>query len=98
MSLFSQRSGLKPATKAIQREAIDVETRNALWSVLTEYYTLHYKSDETYGLTQYPHRRDLEALAHSYWTGYFKEASDTKPEFQEIIRYCRENFFAGSWS
>ncbi|MBF0526908.1 MAG: hypothetical protein HQK56_17625 [Deltaproteobacteria bacterium] len=35
MALFSQRKGIRPLHKAIQREAIDDELRNRLWNELT---------------------------------------------------------------
>jgi hypothetical protein len=34
MSLFSQRKGLKPLEKALQRDSLDEATRNRMWSVL----------------------------------------------------------------
>ena len=32
--LFSQRMGLKPIGKLVQRESLDVELRNKIWNVL----------------------------------------------------------------
>ena len=34
MPLFSQRKGIKPLQKEFQRESIDEELRNRLWSAL----------------------------------------------------------------
>ena len=34
MALFSQRKGMRPAAKAIQRESMDEDLRNSLWSGL----------------------------------------------------------------
>jgi hypothetical protein len=35
MALFSQRMGIRPMQKAIQRESMDEELRNSLWNDIT---------------------------------------------------------------
>lgn len=99
MPLFSQRAGLKPATKAIQRASIDVETRNALWSILWKLYERCYKEEAQYGrgLVQ-PYRDTLETLGTRYWTGYFRNALDTERSYSDTIQSCRAHFFSAKWN
>jgi len=55
--LFSQRMGLKPIGKLVQRESLDVELRNKIWNVLKLQlwdrwepepgaYSTHYRSSD----------------------------------------------------
>lgn len=41
---FSKRQGLTPVVKFAQRESIDDEFRNSLWTVLTQGYWSQYKT------------------------------------------------------
>ncbi|MDI1249512.1 MAG: hypothetical protein PSV13_11665 [Lacunisphaera sp.] len=98
MSLFSQRAGIKPAAKSMQREAIDQETRNALWSVLWPHYELCYKEEYGYGRSrEQPYRKTFEALGTKYWTDLFKNALDTERSYSDTIHSCREYFFSCQW-
>ena len=38
MILFSQREGITPLQKELQRESIDDELRNRLWNILSIHY------------------------------------------------------------
>ena len=51
MSLFSQRKGIKPLKKEFQREAIDDELKNRLWSALKIIVWDQYLGDKTYSVT-----------------------------------------------
>jgi len=64
MPSFSQRYGYKPASKAIQRESLDQDTRNQLWNVISPFLQKH-------GL--------LCSVLQDVWTDYFKETHDTCP-------------------
>ncbi len=65
MSLsFSQRNGYKPASKAIQRESLDTETRNGLWNEISPFFAQYHSACSVY--------MDL-------WTGLFKMTADTQP-------------------
>lgn len=96
--LFSQRAGLKPAKKAIQRESLDVEARNALWSVLWPYLELYWREVMgSYGFT-YPHRREFEILATQFWTRFFKGPVDLTPEYSRFQKDLRTFFYNCAWN
>lgn len=97
MPLFSQRKGLKPATKAIQRESLDTETRNALWSELWGYYALYNKYEYDYGNKRFPYRANVGPIAEAYWLKYFRQPLDTVPSFDEVIQTCKRHFYAAKW-
>ena len=46
MALFSQRAGIRPLNKVIQRESIDDELRNALWTAFHDIFVNAYYHDE----------------------------------------------------
>lgn len=99
MQSFSQRTGLKPATKSIQRESIDVETRNALWSILYVYYQRFYKEEYSVRASARPYRRLLEKLLAICWTDYFKKAVDTIPaDFDVVVEQYRTYFYSAQWN
>jgi hypothetical protein len=98
--LFSQRKGLKPATKVLQLDSIDQELRNRLWSVLSEglfrYFegvpTFHGPSPELLG-------SNLEQLVTHYWFALFKEPTDTVPrKFESAYKSLRDYFFECKWN
>jgi hypothetical protein len=97
MPLFSQRKGLKPATKAIQNESLDTETRNALWSELWAYYSLHNQYEYDLGGKVYRFRQKIAPIARAYWLKYFKQPLDTMPTFDDVIQECKRHFYSGKW-
>lgn len=103
--LFSQRMGLKPVGKLVQRESIDGELRNKIWNVLTLQlwdrwepepgaYSMNHRSEDA---------RRIERLLEALWFHYFKKTLDTKPEFRgsrtEATYYnvLREIILRGKW-
>ena len=81
MASFSQRKGIHPMQKLLQKEGIDDELRNSLWSVL------HGVIYETYSNSSYkPMDLEIDALFTKYWLFYFKLPSDTKP----VLFRCAE--------
>ena len=102
MRLFSHRKGLKPLEKSIQRDSLDEETRNRLWSVLKAYVWDKGKGDSSYDREA----RFVEMLLSTMWFSYFKKPSDTQPPLypggyyqgQSYYNLLREDFLRGEWN
>ncbi len=100
MGLFSQRKGIKPLKKEFQRETMDDELRNRLWSALRiVVWDKHLKID-SYSLEQ----RQVETLLDAIWIHYLKLPIDERPSFTP--RYSghttsyvvlKEYFFNAKW-
>ncbi len=98
MPLFSQRAGVRPLTKAIQRESIDQDLRNALWTSFHEIFVKAYYEEEGRSpIPYYPYRSEINGWLHLLWTIFYKAPSDTKPKFREAIDRIRVNFFEAEW-
>ena len=92
--LFSQRKGLVPVRKAIQKGSIDIELRNLLWSCVSGIFDLW--EPHSYGWT--PNSNEINLLIRRYWVGYFKWPSDTQPGFEGATRELRAQFFKFEWN
>lgn len=97
---FSQRFGLTPPTKIVQKIDIDQDLRNSLWSLLTVFYWETYRSPGSpmYGRSDNIRGSNLYDLIFSLWLNFFKQPVDT------IDRYwgnCLENlrtyFHSAQW-
>jgi AbiJ N-terminal domain 4 len=100
MALFSQRTGIRPLSKAIQRESIDDDLRNALWTSFYESFVKSYSYDAFEGrhpYAHYPYQEELDTWLLMLWTHFLKRPSDTKPEFDEAVGRLRSNFFKADW-
>ena len=100
MSLFSQRKGIKPLKKEFQREAIDDELKNRLWSALKIIVWDQYLGDKAYSVTI----KQVELLLDKLWLHYFKFPLDTRPSFggsyynqNNSYTIIREFFFKAEW-
>ena|SRR5450755_119130 len=98
---FSKRQGLMPTAKLAQRESIDAELRNSLWSLLTicywDTYEVPYSSD--YGRSDYVARSNMQALITALWLHYYKRPIDTIDEYWgNCLNKLREYFFAAKWN
>lgn len=91
MALFSQRVGLKPLQKAIQRESLDEELRNGLWNAVYE-RTL-YNHDYSTGIHGYSRN-----LMNALWTLHFRKTIDTLPDHHRATQFCRDYFFKCEWN
>lgn len=97
---FSQRIGKTSAGKLVQREAMDDELRNSLWSVLTFMHWESYAepSDSMYGRSDFVRGSNMESLVVPLWLHYFKKPIDTIDEYWEnCLRKLREHFFKLPW-
>jgi len=100
MSLFSQRQGIRPLEKAIQRESIDEALRNKLWSALKIAVWDRYEIDQ-YGRIS-PDGLIAGQLVSNIWLHYYGFAIDTTPEYfrghrESAYDLMRANFFKGLW-
>lgn len=92
MTLFSQRQGIRPIAKALQKESMDDDLRNLLWSVLFE-RVWYSKDAHIYGWLEV----EVGPILRRLWLRYFKKPIDTKPHDEEAIRGVRVHFFAAEW-
>jgi hypothetical protein len=98
MALFSQRAGINLLSKAIQRESIDDDLKNALWTSFHETFVEAYYHDEgEHGFSYHRHRKEMERWLYCLWTKFFKEPSDTEPDFRSAISHLRRTFFRAEW-
>ncbi|MGB6066944.1 MAG: hypothetical protein WBG50_19235 [Desulfomonilaceae bacterium] len=101
MTLFSERTGIKPAHKAIQRKSIDEPLRNRLWSAISIVVWDRWQERDPYGMGD-PDTKYVESLIDSFWLNYYKLPIDERPGFKR--RYgdsaydiLRNSFFNGEW-
>lgn len=73
MPSFSQRMGIRPMQKVIQRESMDDELRTGLWNCL--YLMIWSKHSSSNGVEV----RIVETLAQLIWVHFFKNPADTMP-------------------
>ena len=98
MALFSQRAGIRPLTKVIQRESIDDELKNALWTSFHQTFVIAYAYEELSGIARhYPLQGELNTWRHALWTQFYKHPSDTKPSFKGTVDHVRADFFGAAW-
>ncbi len=101
MALFSQRKGIRPAQKALQRESIDEDLRNRLWSGLKIVVWDRWSPPDRIGY-QSEDGKQVELIIKLIWLDYFKLPVDTIPAFdrdhpKSSYEIIRERFFEGEW-
>lgn len=97
---FSQRAGLTTATKLAQREAIDDELRNSLWSLLSFSYWDTYEPPmgDFYSCSNLVKNSNLYGLVIALWLHYFKQPTDTIDEYWDgCYGRLRKHFFQAKW-
>lgn len=102
---FSERLGINPVEKAVQRESMDDALRNTLWSLLSGFYWDKFdkpRSDSTgYSRLDYINRSNLGPLFQSLWLHFFKQPLDTIPsKFYDRnggYEHLRKFFFEAEW-
>jgi hypothetical protein len=101
MALFSQRKGIRPLQKAIQRESMDDDLRNRLWSALKMALWDKWTAPFQYGY-QDPESKEVEFLLEMAWLHFFKLPLDTQPAYhsghpKSGYDVLRQHFFEGEW-
>ncbi|WP_052901719.1 AbiJ-NTD4 domain-containing protein [Pectobacterium brasiliense] len=99
MPSFSQRMGIRPMQKAIQRESMDSELRTGLWNCLYIEIWGKYKAGNPVETSK------VENVARLIWVGFFKRAADVMPLFNykysnsrlNVLDIFRKIFFSGEW-
>lgn len=97
---FSQRQGITPTTKVVQREEIDQDLHNSLWNVLTLFYwdSYHRPGDSMYGRSDYVRGSNMENLIVGLWLHYFKKTVDSIEDYWEhCLKKIRDFFFKAQW-
>lgn len=94
MKFFSQRLGFEPAKSVIQKDNIDAELKDALWSALYVFYLKELR--DTRDSLIY-HSKEIQ-LAQRLWFYYFKQPLDLfKPNGYWFYQYVREHFYKAEW-
>lgn len=101
MALFSQRKGIRPLQKSLQREAIDDELRNRLWSAVKLSILDNWSPRDALGC-QHECSQIVEHLVQLIWLHHFKAPIDTIPSFdsdypKSAYQVLREHFFECKW-
>jgi len=101
LKLFSQRKGYKQIEKTFQREFIDDELRNRLWSVLHITIWEQWSLPNTLGQRK-QHSDDVEDIVLQIWYRLFKNPTDTLPDFktqygESAYNIIRKYFFSCEW-
>lgn len=94
---FSERYGYKPIRKIIQKESMDDNLRNGIWSLFTIYLwnQVDYSSYQSHGNIN---TSNLKTLIIAYWLNFFKQPIDTIPiQFEKVLYKVRSSFFNCEW-
>jgi hypothetical protein len=87
-SLFSQRNGYRPSQKALQRDSVDQELRNRLWTVFDRCYWSPWRSKHG-NMAGAP----LKNILLAYWTDHLKRASIDFPEIEPVCLGNLHSYF-----
>lgn len=94
---FSERYGYKPVREIIQKESMDDNLRNGIWSLFTIYLwnQVDYSSYQSHGNIN---TSNLKTLITAYWLNFFKQPIDTIPiQFETVLYKVRSSFFNCEW-
>ena len=104
MSLFSQRKGIKPIKKEFQRESVDEELKNRLWSAIKVIVWDKWQPAnfyDGYNATSIV----VNGLLDRIWLNYFKLSLDTRPVLHtnnssesSAYGFLRKYFFSAEWN
>lgn len=100
---FSQRMRITSSEKILQKESIDTDLMNSLWSVLSTFYWDRFNKHkwDMGARGDYISRSNLAGLFRSLWMHYFKLPTDTIPSLYydsgNGLAILRENFFSSDW-
>lgn len=99
---FSQREGLVPIKKVIQKESMDQSLRNGLWNVLTLYcweaYEQPSSNDYYFGSSDLVKGSNIEYLMKLMWVHYFKlPVDEIQDSWSSCLSDIRAYFFKTQW-
>jgi len=104
MKLFSQRKGIKPIKKEFQRESVDEELRNRLWSAIKVIVWDKWRPANFYDGYN-PSSLVVNGLLDRIWLNYYKLPLDVRPilfvdNSSERGAYgvLRKYFFSAEWN
>ena len=93
---FSERMRFTPVERVFQRESMNDDLRNSLWSLLTLFVWESFASRS--GQIAHSNLRDLFV---ALWLDYFKQPVDTIPtyfhKFEGGLEVLRQYYFSASW-
>ena len=95
MPSFSQRTGLQTLEKIIQRESIDDDLKNSLWSALV---IAVYDRWEPFQYAWTSESEQINSLLRNYWLSFFKRPIDNKPNHENAMRIIRDWFYGAKWN
>jgi hypothetical protein len=101
MKLFSQRKGIRPLEKSIQKESIGDELKNKLWSALTIVVWDKWSDDE-FNYYKRDGSEKVDILIKRIWLYYLNWPIDTIPHFsrgrpKSAYMILRDYFFGAEW-
>lgn len=76
--------------KAVQRDGIDADLRNGLWSV---YHSTILDKDQPYT----PGQKAVAGLRLSLWIWFFKQPVDEMPHGERFDKHLKEYFYSCKW-
>lgn len=90
MLRFSQRKGLTPIRTEIQKDGIDDDLKNRLWSLLHEVYLSHTRQSQT--------NEWKRSLWRKVWDELYKWPTDSVPaSLSKIATFVRDLYFKAAW-
>lgn len=93
---FSERYRYKPVREIIQKESMDDELKNSLWSIFYEY--IWKRVEHGRNQSAYTQNSNIHSLIKSYWLNIFKKPIDTIPKLtSDSIKNIRDYFFQCEW-
>jgi hypothetical protein len=103
--LFSYRKGIKKYRDIIQKDSIDSETRNLLWSALCEYYWNSIEVEQIEFLRstgRFLNQRgntNFHKFFRNYWLYYLKKPIDEFIDnWESFYNFMRDYFFKCIWN
>lgn len=92
---FSERNGYKPVRDIIQKENIDDDLKNAIWSLFDTFIWDKINHNNPYPYIKYS---NVNSLIHAYWFNLFKKPTDTIPSrTRDSIKVIRDYYFNCKW-
>lgn len=93
--LFSQRQGITPSKKAIQKDSMDDDLRIRIWNAFYEYYLLRFKGDFEFPIIENTSSIEfLKSLIRDYFKDHIETFSYT---WEDNCKRIKKYFFRCKW-